>query len=96
MTPTKQEMLDAINMKIARTHQSDEGTWHFLPVMIGDILDWVEVNKIHEKLISQIPRGKTFTSPYEMIRVLWKTKREPLDKQSDDCISYIYNLLTND
>ena len=90
---TRQQQLDAINLKIARTSQSDEGTGCFLPVMVGDVLDWIEVNNIHEKLISQIPRGRTFTPPYENIRVMWKTKRNPLDKQSDECISYIYNLL---
>lgn len=31
MTPTRQEMLDAINIKIARTSQSDDGTWYYLP-----------------------------------------------------------------
>lgn len=73
------EKLDAIYFKIARTWW---GTWpwetgYYLPVMIGDVLDWME-----ERMIW----------PFEIL-IIWKTKREPLDKQSDDCVNYIYSLL---
>ena len=45
---TRQQMLDDINLKIARTSQSDEGTGCFLPVTIGDVLDWYEKEVVSE------------------------------------------------
>lgn len=39
---TRQEMLDAINMKMAQVKHSDYGTSYFLPVMIGDILYYMD------------------------------------------------------
>lgn len=41
---TRQEMLDAINIKIAQVKPSDYGTSYFLPVMIGHILHYVDTN----------------------------------------------------
>ena len=42
-TPTRQEMLDKINMKIARTSQSDEGTGCFLPIDEQDIIKFIAI-----------------------------------------------------
>ena len=42
---TRQQMLDAINIKIARTANTEYSnirTHYYLPVMIGDALDWIE------------------------------------------------------
>ena len=41
---TKEQMLDIVNLKMAPTSYSDGGTGCFLPVMIGDVLDWIEKN----------------------------------------------------
>lgn len=87
----RNEMLDAINMKIARTQQSDEWTGYFLPVMIGDVLDWVE-SLMKWEWTKWEPNAE-YPFVYERILEYWKTKREPLDKQSDDCIQYVYNLI---
>ena len=87
--PTRQEMLDSITHKIARTWWS---TWpwetgYFLPVMIGDVLDWMDFWFIEQKYL---------TESVSNILIRWKTKRESLDKQSDDCITYIFNKLPHD
>lgn len=82
----RQHQLDAINLKIARTSQSDEGTGCFLPVMIGDVFSYVIAYKIKKHHICDNPEISS-------IFYHWHRIREPLDKQSDDCISYIYNLL---
>lgn len=80
--PTRQQMLSAIEQKIARTSQSDEGTWHFLPVMPKDFWDYFE----------RIDTLRYMTLPLPYING-WGKSKQPLDKQSDDCISYIYSLL---
>ena len=105
---TRQQMLDAINLKIARTASTEYSnirTHYYLPVMIGDILDFWD-KEIKDFYKPEKDRVLTWYNPqpiYETISVWpaifdsiierWKTKREPLDKQSDDCISYIYSLL---
>lgn len=48
MQPTRQEQLDFITHKIARTahtEYSNTRTNYYLPVMIGDVLDWMENNQ---------------------------------------------------
>ncbi len=73
---TRQEKLDIINFKIARTSQSDEGTWCFLPVMAKDIAKFIQDS--------------------EWIMILdemWAKLEDSLDKQSDDCIDYVYSLI---
>jgi len=80
-------MLSAIDMKIARTHVWNESTGYFLPVMIGDVLDWWDTYETHEE---NYPVW--FNTIIEMVG-LWKTKRESLDKQSTDCIAYVHSLL---
>lgn len=83
---TRQQMLDAINLKIARISQWDELTWCFLPVMIGDVFSYVIAYKIKKHHICDNPE-------ISGIFYHWHRLREPLDKQPDECISYIYNLL---
>lgn len=91
----RQEQLDFINQKIARTWWGTSvwETGYYLPVMIGDTLDFWE--KQIKGFYSQ-PVYQTiiiWPSISEKIIKLWKTKREPLDSQDDECISYIYSLL---
>jgi hypothetical protein len=61
--------------------------WH--DVMIWDVLDYKEKNKItkYEKIDWQI-----FTYNDEIMD-LWKYKRLPIEKQSDDCIKFVFDLL---
>lgn len=71
---TRQQQLDTINMKIARTSQSDEWTGYFLPVTFKNVLEFFPENE-------------------DEISLEWWDFWDPLDKQSDDCISYIYSLI---
>lgn len=77
---TRQEMLDAINMKMAQVKHSDYGTSYFLPVMLWNC----------DKLIEKWPN---YFDEWNVILDLWIKKDEPLDKQSDELIKYIFDLL---
>lgn len=74
--------------------------WH--PVMIWDVLDWIEKNtefwlwtwydwpQVSDHMWQiAIYCGKSFWW------WLWKNMRQPIENQSDECIDYIYNLITN-
>lgn len=54
------------------------------PVMIGDCLDWNDT--INQLIVD-------FEYHQEMILDLWKSKRLPIDEQSDECVSYIHSLI---
>ncbi len=55
------------------------------PVMLWDVLDWLEKNKeIDDKRFEQALSG-VYNS--------WKHKRLPIDDQPEETIDYIYNLL---
>lgn len=104
MTPTRQEMLVAINMKIARAWW---GTWpwetgYYLPVMIGDILKYVDTYCFWEDDFRSFDGNKkrSLEELSECVMAVfyyfvWKQDK-PLDAQDDDCISYIFNLLSYD
>jgi len=107
MTPTRQEMLDSINMKMARTWwgASVWETGYYLPVMIGDVLDWIEYKfDSKERVASNVWLAHreylrdSEKQEEEINKVIWKwkNKREPLSAQDDDCISYIYNLVSHE
>ena len=58
------------------------------PVMIGDCLDWYEKEVVTEWC------GYKFSCYFEKhISDKWKSKRLPIDDQSDDCIDYIHSLI---
>ena len=83
---TRQEKLDIINMKMARTSQSDEGTWCYLPVMIGDVLQYLfDSDRTYDEVIEMIIDDKILS--------LWDNLRNPLDKEWDNIIHYIYLLI---
>ena len=87
--PTRQDMLNKIYEKINFPY--DDGDAVYSPVMIGDALDWIVENTEPEVLYNTTSVFMTA----EFLKTLhyWYFLREPLDKQSDDCISYIYSLL---
>ena len=65
--------------------------WH--PVMIGDVLDYIdsiEFNHPNDFI-------KWYKEKYPIIIDTlftdWKEKRKSIEEQSDDCITYIYNLI---
>lgn len=66
------------------------------PVMIGDVLDWLQNNGIDFKAYKDVPRWKTYTSPTDMIRMLWQKKRLPIEDQPQECIGYIHWLIQED
>lgn len=56
--------------------------WH--PVMIWDVLDWRESKcNIHAEL---------WFDEWIEIFWYWKDKRKPINDQSDECITFIFNL----
>lgn len=86
--PTRSEMLDSITHKIARTWW---GTWpwetgYYLPVVRSDVIDFILNCKKDDK---------EKEDDLVMIYHYWTDEREPLDSQSYDCITYIYNLISN-
>lgn len=55
--------------------------WH--PVMIWDVLDWIKQITIHyDEILSLLE--------------LREHKRKPIEYQSEECISFIYNLIKDD
>lgn len=54
------------------------------PVMIGDVLDW--------RMLKQ-PIEYWWEKEWIEILRRWWLKREPLEKQSEECILFIYNLI---
>lgn len=69
--------------------------WH--PVMIWDVLDWIEKeNNLWDSIKEKIWIIKKIRNISIDICNKWEHKIRPIEEQSDECIYYIYNLLTND
>lgn len=62
--------------------------WH--PVMIWDVLDYIEKNIETEDVIEIM---NTKCHRQSMTIFYFKEKRKPIEEQLDDCIEYIYNLI---
>jgi len=58
------------------------------PVMIWDVLDWR--TKLNDS------KSVYFDEKIVKLLALWDTKRLPIEKQSEECIDYIFNLKSND
>lgn len=56
--------------------------WH--PVMIWDVLDWFYMN-------IELPI-RDWRETCDIILLERNIKRKPIEKQSDECIEYVYNL----
>jgi len=79
--------------------------WH--PVMIGDVLDWLEKDYTVDtkRIIPWFELDKKSSEDWKvsMIRMhyceqLWferTYKRKPINSQSEECITFIYNLITS-
>lgn len=69
--------------------------WH--PIMIWDVLDYYIKNiKIVEFELDKITKTVIFTDiDYIQILSYWEKLREPIEKQSDECIEYIYDLINS-
>lgn len=66
--------------------------WH--PVMIGDVLDRVEVNLVRLTKNHNIPWSykKWFR---DEVHKDWKDKRKPIDEQNESWIEFIYSLVVS-
>ena len=60
-------------------------TSEYFPVMIGDCLDCLDSQEV-QKIDWRHPAQRS-------LLILWKSKRLPIDEQSDECIDYIYSLI---
>lgn len=63
--------------------------WH--PVMIWDVLDWC-----FEKYDLDLYKYCDNWTLLGNISMLWKEKRKPIEDQSEECISFIYNLIEDE
>jgi hypothetical protein len=80
---TKEEMIKVIYEEIAEQYEiyqwpDNPPVIDFKLVMIWDVLDWIEKWNFFDKIV---------------ILQLWKEKRKPIEKQSEECIEYFYNLI---
>ena len=77
--------------------------WH--PVMIGDVLDWIENKKFNvgtpimwfwfdDGDYSDETKLFLIQKHYsEKACILWESKRLSIEEQSDECIDYVYSLI---
>ena len=63
--------------------------WH--PVMIGDVLDYIE-KEIWIEDLYKTGRSLAMITIIGWLKI-WKHKRLPIENQSKECIDYIFNLL---
>lgn len=77
---------DGVN---SRCYSIEEIIWH--PVMIGDVLDWIEPYwwVFAQSVNLDIERTRKGT----LLLSVRKQKRKPIDDQSDECIDYVYSLI---
>lgn len=75
------------------------------PVMIGDVIDFIEKNTQEVKpeqtkwegvikIQLWCSRGKAIEIFTEHIIFVWKNKRFPIEEQSDECIDFVYSLIS--
>ena len=77
-------------------------TWKYDLCLIGDVMEYIEDNLImlntSEKWDYFMPKKNPYT-PYDWIlwtlMDIWANKRKPIDEQSEECIKYVYDLITN-
>lgn len=83
MSPSEVDYYEYYNIK--------EVIWH--PVMIGDVLDWIEPYwwVFAQSVNLDIERTRKGT----LLLSVRKQKRKPIEDQSDECIDYVYSLIGN-
>ena len=72
------------------------------PVMIGDVMDYFEkiaLDKIYDYIWvkkEEIPDLILQKTKDVMMKIfpLWKQKRLPIEEQSDECIDFVYSLIS--
>ena len=63
--------------------------WH--PVMIGDVLDWIE--PYWSGYVQSVEFTERRRRKMNLVLLQRDNKRLPIDEQSDECIDYIYSLI---
>ena len=61
------------------------------PVMIGDVLDYIE--PYWKGYAQDVRFDRERKRKIDIALLQWDKKREPIEKQSDECIDYIYSLI---
>jgi hypothetical protein len=84
--PTREEMIEAITQKMWTWNF---WAWHLMsiePVRIWDVLEYA---------LSQHNVEMSFTWKEEVLKIVfeWDFLRLPIEKQSDDCIKFVFDLL---
>ena len=78
---------DGVN---SRCYSIEEIIWH--PVMIGDVIDWIEP---YWALFAQsLNLSNERQRKIKFVLVQWHKKREPIEMQSDECIDFVYSLIS--
>lgn len=104
----RQQKIDAINEMIAKPlNVGDEyqGDVWIEKVFIGDVMDFFEKHSETDKgTITQwdwVKILKMWCTKEKKIEILnynlflvWKKKRNPIEEQSNECIDFIYNLIS--
>lgn len=82
-----QDELNALNQSncIWYSTYSDLFDMAVSKVMIGDCLDFLDSQEV-QKIDWRHPAQRS-------LLIIWKSKRLPIDEQSDECVSYIYSLI---
>lgn len=60
------------------------------PVMLGDVLDWIDKNIVVH------PRYRTLVSNQDKVLDKREYKRLAIESQSDECIAFIYSLVKDE
>lgn len=76
---------DGVN---SRCYNIEKIIWH--PVMIGDVLDWID-NKMG---VSNCEYEEFVVEEVNAVVLLWWEYLKPIEEQSDDCVDYVYSLIS--
>ena len=99
MTPSKEEMLEIIQEKVwEKRNVWNEYVWDIFieEVMIGDIFKWIDDNCNWVEFNDEY-KSRNLNSQKELVLTIYNlfigSHNEPMNKQPDEKIEYIYNLV---
>ena len=106
---SEEEVSDGFKEEFSFDEDNEEKDWNLEiighPVMIGDVMDFFEEHsETDEGTVTQWDGVKTikmWCTKEKKIEILnynlflvWKKKRNPIEEQSNECIDFIYNLIS--
>lgn len=71
--------------------EGNEIIWH--PIMIGDIYDFFEKNNFTKYKRTLWINGNNVNFD-KSLAMLWTEKRKPIEEQDNDCVEFVYNLIS--